>query len=76
MPEALIAFLDTDDLETAVRAAVSLGGDADTQAAIAGAAAEAFARGVSSDIRTEVMSRLPADMSEVVREFEVRFSLQ
>ncbi|MEO8338032.1 MAG: ADP-ribosylglycohydrolase family protein, partial [bacterium] len=69
------AFLDTDDLESAVRVAVSLGGDADTQAAIAGAAAEAFANGVSSDVRNEVMSRLPADMIEVLREFEVRFSL-
>ncbi|MDQ2665590.1 MAG: ADP-ribosylglycohydrolase family protein [Gemmatimonadota bacterium] len=76
VPEALIAFLDTDDLETAVRSAVSLGGDADTQAAIAGAAAEAFAHGVSSDVRNEVMSRLPADMIGVVRAFEVKFSPQ
>ena len=43
VPEALIAFLDTPDAETAVRTAISFGGDADTQAAIAGAASAAFA---------------------------------
>jgi ADP-ribosylglycohydrolase len=31
VPEAIIAFLETDDLESAVRSAISLGGDADTQ---------------------------------------------
>ena len=34
--EAIIAFLDGKDFEDVVRLAVSLGGDADTQAAIAG----------------------------------------
>ena len=42
VPEALIAALEADDFETAVRNAVSLGGDADTQAAIAGSVAEAL----------------------------------
>lgn len=37
MPEALIAFLDSDSYEDAVRKAVSLGGDSDTLACIAGA---------------------------------------
>jgi ADP-ribosylglycohydrolase len=37
VPEAIVAFLDSSDVEDAIRLAVSLGGDADTQAAIAGA---------------------------------------
>lgn len=41
VPEAIIAFLDSESFEDAVRNAVSLGGDADTQACIAGAIAEA-----------------------------------
>jgi ADP-ribosylglycohydrolase len=69
VPEALIAFLDTDDLETAVRAAISLGGDADTQASIAGAAAAAFAGGVSDEVRREVRARLPENMIEVLDAF-------
>jgi ADP-ribosylglycohydrolase len=42
VPEAIIAFLESSDVESAIRLAISLGGDADTQAAIAGSIAEAF----------------------------------
>ena len=42
VPEAIIAFLESEDYESAVRNAVSLGGDSDTQGAIAGSIAEAF----------------------------------
>lgn len=73
IPEALIAFLDTDDLETAVRTAISLGGDADTQAAIAGAAAAALAGGVSDAREREVRARLPEDMIEVLDAFFERY---
>jgi ADP-ribosylglycohydrolase len=41
VPEAIIAFLDADGYEDAVRNAVSLGGDSDTLACITGAVAEA-----------------------------------
>jgi ADP-ribosylglycohydrolase len=40
--EALIAFLDSESFEDAIFKAIALGGDADTQANIAGAVAEAF----------------------------------
>lgn len=39
VPEAIIAFLDGNDFEEVVRLAISLGGDADTLAAIAGSIA-------------------------------------
>ena len=42
VPVAIIAFLDSTDYESAIRLAISLGGDADTQACIAGGIAEAF----------------------------------
>jgi len=73
VPEALIAFLDTNDVETAVRTAISLGGDADTQAAIAGAAAAAFAGDVADAVQREVRARLPADMIEVLDAFVERY---
>jgi ADP-ribosylglycohydrolase len=70
VPEALIAFLESTDWEDAVRNAVSLGGDADTQACMAGAVAEAFYGGVPAEIWAQVETRLPADMREVVRRFD------
>jgi ADP-ribosylglycohydrolase len=42
VPEAIICFLESASMEDAIRNAVSLGGDADTQANIAGGIAEAF----------------------------------
>ena len=42
VPEAIIAFLESTNFEDAIRLAVSLGGDADTQASIAGAIAESY----------------------------------
>lgn len=42
VPEAIIAFLESNSYESAIRNAISLGGDADTLACIAGAIAEAF----------------------------------
>jgi ADP-ribosylglycohydrolase len=72
VPEAIIAFLDSSDFESAVRLAVSLGGDADTQACISGAIAEAFYGGVPEWIKDEVRSRLPADLLEILVLFENR----
>jgi ADP-ribosylglycohydrolase len=42
VPQSIIAFLESTGYEDAVRNAISLGGDADTMACIAGAIAEAF----------------------------------
>ena len=60
VPEAIIAFLNSTDYESTVRLAVSLGGDSDTQACIAGGIAEAF-YGMPDDIVTEMAKRLPSD---------------
>lgn len=50
VPPAICAFLDSVDFESAIRLAVSLGGDSDTLACITGAIAEAFYRDIPKDI--------------------------
>ena len=60
VPEAIIAFLDSKDYETAIRLAVSLGGDADTQACITGGIAEAY-YGMPDEIITSMANHLPQD---------------
>ena len=42
VPEAIIAFLESDDFEHSIRLAVSLGGDNDTLACITGGISEAY----------------------------------
>jgi ADP-ribosylglycohydrolase len=69
VPEALIAFLDAEDFEHTLRLAVSLGGDADTQGAIAGGVAEAFFGGLPERIESEVREVLEPDLLEVVDRF-------
>jgi len=58
VPEAIIAFLDSKDYESTLRLAVSLGGDSDTQACIAGGIAEAF-YGIPDDIVVEAANFIP-----------------
>jgi ADP-ribosylglycohydrolase len=73
VPEALIAFLESDSFEDALRKAVSLGGDSDTQACIAGAVAEAFYGGVPFDLAQSVRALLPAEMTRVLDRFGTQF---
>lgn len=57
VPQAIQCFLEATDFEDAIRNAVSLGGDGDTQAAMAGAIAEAF-YGIPDEIKTEIMNKI------------------
>ncbi|MBD3179394.1 MAG: ADP-ribosylglycohydrolase family protein [Candidatus Latescibacteria bacterium] len=69
VPEAIVCFLDSVSFEDAIRNAVSLGGDSDTLACIAGSIAEAYYREIPMDILIEVKRRLPGDLWEICREF-------
>jgi ADP-ribosylglycohydrolase len=69
VPEALIAFLESESVEDALRKAVSLGGDSDTQACIAGAVAEAFYGGVPFELAERVRALLPGEMTRILDRF-------
>ena len=73
VPEAITAFLESDDLEHAIRLAISLGGDADTQAAIAGGIAEAFYGPPSAALEQEALDRLPDELVGRYRAFRESF---
>lgn len=69
VPPALAAALEADDWENAVRRAVSLGGDTDTLACIAGAVAEAV-HGLPDAIAEAARSYLTPDLRDVLTRFE------
>lgn len=64
LPKALVAFLEGCSYEDVIRNAVSLGGDTDTIAAIAGAMAGAF-YGVPEELITKCDTYLESDMKAV-----------
>ena len=70
VPEAIIAFLDSTDFESAIRLAVSLGGDSDTLACITGGLAEAYYQEIPEEIVQQMWSRLPETFREILREME------
>jgi ADP-ribosylglycohydrolase len=74
VPQSIIAFLESTDYEDAVRNAISLGGDADTMACIAGSIAEAFYGGVPASIKNEALARLDARLGGIASAFLSKFS--
>ena len=69
VPEAITAFLEGDSFESVIRLAVSLGGDSDTLACIAGSMAEAF-YGVPEELKREARERLSDDLRGVLDRFD------
>jgi ADP-ribosylglycohydrolase len=73
VPEAILCVLQSADYEDAVRTAVSLGGDSDTIACIAGGIAEALYGGIPEGIEEQTRARLPEALLQIVDEFRTRY---
>lgn len=69
VPQALVCFLHSSDVEDAIRTAVSIGGDSDTIACISGSIAEAFYGGVPEDLVQWCLSNLDQSQRQVVTRF-------
>jgi ADP-ribosylglycohydrolase len=70
---AIRAFLESDNFEDAVRKAISLGGDSDTLACMAGGIAQAFFGGVPLAITSRVYEVLDEQLGDVTRKFTEAF---
>jgi ADP-ribosylglycohydrolase len=75
VPEAILSFLESTDYEDAIRNAISLGGDSDTLACMAGGIAEAFYGGVPESIASQVLKILDEPLNLVLQEFSVKYSI-
>ena len=76
VPESIIAFLESVSFESAIRLAISLGGDSDTMACIAGAIAEPFYGGVPGDLRQITRTYLDDQLLAVVDAFSAKFNIE
>ena len=72
VPQAMQAFLESEDFEDALRGAVSIGGDSDTIASMAGAVAGAF-YGVPKEIRAEARRYIDGEVGNIYDRFALEF---
>ena len=70
VPQAITCALQASSFEDSIRSAVSIGGDSDTIAAIAGGIAEAMF-GLPKEIAKQGWDYLPEDMQAVARDFYI-----
>ena len=75
VPPAMVAFLESQDYEDAIRKAISLGGDADTLACITGGIAEAFYGRVPKPIAEQALDLLDERLRRVALDFCERYAI-
>lgn len=75
VPQAIIAFLESDSFEDAVRKAVSLGGDSDTLGCMTGGIAQAYYKTIPDYIIKEARNRLDSELLKVVEQFNIKYCL-
>lgn len=69
VPEAIISFLESTDFESSIKNAIWLKGDADTQACIAGAIAEAYYKEIPRKLITKALDILPKEFIVTIDNF-------
>jgi len=75
VPESIIAFLESTDYEDAVRKAISLGGDSDTQACMTGGIAQAYYKQIPEYITERVREILNPEMLDIVDQFHKKYGV-
>ena len=73
VPHGIEAFLETGDYESCIRRAISLGGDSDTIAAIAGGIAEAYYHEIPAHIMSKGKLILDSGLKRVINQFEEKY---
>jgi len=73
LPEAISVFLEGKDYEHTIRLAVSIGGDTDTIACIAGGMAQAFYGSIPAGIERDARARISAEFVDILDRFQTQF---
>ncbi len=73
VPQAIIAFLQSDSYEDAIRNVISIGGDSDTLACITGGIAEAFYGELPVEIKEFTLHKLDQSLQGIINDFYGRY---
>ncbi len=76
VPPAIKAFLESDSYEDAIRKAISIGGDSDTIACMAGGIAQAFYKKIPDEILSKGKSILDVGLKNVINEFNEKYKVE
>jgi ADP-ribosylglycohydrolase len=84
VPVAIIAFLESNSFEDCIRKAISVGGDSDTIAAMAGSIAHAYyghpcriseKKGISLEMVQKMEELIPSEFSKIIFDFDQKFDI-
>lgn len=75
VPQAIIAFLESESFEDAIRKAISIGGDSDTIACIAGGIAQAYYKEIPGFIVDRARLILDSGLKRILDSFNERFNV-
>jgi len=75
VPESIIAFLESENFEDAIRTAISIGGDSDTIASMTGAISEAYYQSIPQELIEKANSYLPKHFKKIIEAFEKKYSV-
>lgn len=70
VPESILCFLESTNFEHCLKLAISMGGDADTMACIAGSIAYPFYKEMSKELEEFVIDKLDDDIFDIVCKFD------
>lgn len=75
VPPAIVAFLESENYEDAIRKAISIGGDSDTIACMAGGIAEAYYKKIPTEILTRAKGFLDIGLINIIDEFNAKYKI-
>ncbi|PKM62520.1 MAG: hypothetical protein CVU97_04945 [Firmicutes bacterium HGW-Firmicutes-21] len=75
VPPAIVAFLESNSFESAIRKAISIGGDSDTIACITGGIAQAYYKTIPSYITNKCLSILDSGLKKTLYDFNKQFNI-
>ena len=73
VPNAIVAFLDSENFVDCIKKAVFYGGDSDTVAAMAGSIAQPFYNNISKSAIKTTFTKLPDDLARITTEFTKKY---
>jgi ADP-ribosylglycohydrolase len=70
VPVAMMCFLESSCYENCIKLAISMGGDADTLAAISGSVAYAYYEDMQKILMEDIINILPKEMMDIIKQFQ------